>query len=252
MPSIDPALAAVDTIVVQSAALDPSAAGPGPIVDLVLRRPAALWSGDVRVNLAPPALQSDGDAIPPITRLKSGGDGDISAGGPLGERVGLFLAGRGASVERIDRGEERVTPAVGSAMAHVVAVPRSDSEFRAVVAGVRADRPFAERARFADRALTERAGSLALHAGWEQFRAGSLWTIGAAFQRATSTAGIASSAAGGIVERLRGRPAARLSSHRRARRGRTGTSRPGSPPPRSIGWGPITSSAWARQWAEPD
>ena len=87
-------------------------------------------------------------------------------------------------------------------MAHVVAVPRSDSEFRAVVAGVRADRPFAERARFADRALKKRAGSLALHAGWEQFRAGSLWTIGAAFQRATSTAGIASGAAGGIVERL--------------------------------------------------
>ena len=45
-------------------------------------------------------------------------------------------------------------------------------------------------------------GSLALQAGWEQFRAGSLWTIGAAFQRATSTAEIASDAAGGIVERL--------------------------------------------------
>ena len=95
VPSIDPALAAVDTIVVQSAALDPSAPGPGPIVDLVLRRPASLWSGDVRVNLAPPALQSDGDAIPPITRLKSGGDGDIAAGGPLGETCGPLPGGTG-------------------------------------------------------------------------------------------------------------------------------------------------------------
>ena len=154
------------------------------------------------MNLAPPALQSEGGTIPPITRLKSGGDGDISAGGPFGERLGVFLAGRGASAERIERAEERFTPAVGSTMVHVVAVPRSDSEFRAVVAGVRADRPFAGRARFADRALTERAGAFGLQAGWEQFRAGSLWTIGAAFQRATSTAAIASDAAGGIVERL--------------------------------------------------
>jgi hypothetical protein len=206
VPSIDPALAALDTIVVQSAALDASAAGPGPVVDLVLRQPSALWSGDLRVNFAPPALQSGGGATPPITRLKSGGDGDIAAGGPLGDRLSLFLAGRAASAERIERAEERFTPAVGSAMGHLVALPRSDSEFRAVVAAVWADRPFAERARFADRTLTQRDGAVALHAGWEQFRAGALWTIGAAFQRATSTAGIASDAAGGIVERLRDGP----------------------------------------------
>jgi hypothetical protein len=203
VPSIDPALAALDTIVVQSAALDPSAAGPGPVVDLVLRRPSALWAGDARVNLAPPALQSGGGATPPITQLKSGGDGDIAAGGPLASHVGLFVTGRAASVERIERADERVTPSVGSAMAHLVAVPRTGSEFRAMVSGVRADRPFAVRARFADRALTQRDGTMALQAGWDQFRAGSLWTFGAAFQRVTSTADIASNAAGGIVERLR-------------------------------------------------
>ena len=206
LPSIDPALAALDSIVVQSAALEPSAAGPGPVVDLVLRRPSAQWSGDARVSLAPPALQSDGDATPPVTRLRSGGDGDLAAGGPLGDRLGLFLAGRAASAERIERARERFTPAVGSAMGHLVAVPRSDNEFRAVVAGVWADRPFAERARFADRDLTLRDSTVSLHGGWEQFRAGSLWTIAAAFQHATSTAEIAAGAAGGIVERLRDGP----------------------------------------------
>jgi hypothetical protein len=201
LPTIDPALAVLETIVVQSAALDPSAAGPGPVVDLISRRPSAQWSGDVRLSFAPPALQSEGDAIPPITRLRSGGDGDVAAGGPLGERLGLFLAGRGASAERIERNEERFTPAVGSAMGHLVAV-RSDSELRAGVAAVRADHPFAARARFADRAITQRDGAVSLHAGWEHVRGGSLWTIAAAFQHATGTAEIPSNAAGGAVERL--------------------------------------------------
>lgn len=202
LPSIDPALAAHDAIVVQSAGIDPSAAGPGPVVDLVLRRPSALWSGDVRFGLAAPALQARAGSTPPITRLRSGGDGDIVAGGPLARRLGVFLAGRVASVERIERDGVGFAPHVASAMAHVAAVPRSDTELRVLVAAVRSDRPFPGRARFADRNLTQHDGAVALHASWEQFRALSLWTLATTVERATSTAQTGSDPTGGIVERL--------------------------------------------------
>lgn len=214
-PMADPSLAALDTIVVQTAALEPASAGPGPVVDLVVRRPSTTWTGEARVALAPPGLQHAGGDTPPISRLRSGGDGSMSAGGPVASGVGLFVSGRLARAERIDRNAETTTPWLASTLAHLVATPR-DSEIRAVVSFDDARRPFAARARFAQPDLTERADGFLMHAGWERLTGGSLWSAGGGVQRATTEAGIHSDVAGAVIERLRDGPPLALVTGARA------------------------------------
>ena len=203
-PPSDVALPMLETVVVQSASLDPSAPGPGPVVDLVVRRPSAAWSGEARFAIAPDGFQSPAGDMTPVTRLVSGRDGDLSAGGPLGGlRLGLFVSGRAASASRIERDRPiAVEPAGGSAMAHLVFSPTADSEWRTVATFDNADRPLAARARFADRDVMQRDRSAMLHTTWEARRGGSLWTVGAAWQRATTDGGVAANARGGVVERL--------------------------------------------------
>jgi hypothetical protein len=198
-------LASLAGIVVQTAAIDPAAAGPGPVVDLLTRRPASRWSGDIRVLAAPAGLQTEAGEVPPISRLDSGFDASVSAGGAIGTHgVGLFVSGRDARARRIERDDPApLEPAGGSGLVHVVAVPNANREIRLFAAVTDATRPLASRARFADRDLTEDDRDVVLRGSVERQRGGALWTLGASWLRTAEAADVASGAAGGVVERLR-------------------------------------------------
>jgi len=204
-PAVGGDLAGLGGIVVQTAAVDPAAAGPGPVVDLLTRRPASSWSGDVRVMAAPAGLQQDAGDVPPITRLESGFDASVAAGGAIGTHgVGLFVSGRDARARRLERDDPtRLKPAVGSGLVHLVAVPNANREIRLFAAVTDATRPLANRARFAGRDLTQDDRDVVVRGSVERQRHGAQWTVGASWLRTSDAAQVASGAAGGSVERLR-------------------------------------------------
>ena len=167
-PAVGGDLASVAGIVVQTAAVDPAAAGPGPIVDLLTRRPGSSWSGDLRLLAAPAGLQQKPGDVPPITRLDSGFDASVSAGGAIGTHgVGLFVSGRDAQARRVEREDpDAAEPAVGFGLLHLVAVPNANREIPAVRRGHRRDaaareprpllEPRSERGRLRRRAARQR------------------------------------------------------------------------------------------------
>jgi hypothetical protein len=207
-PLFHPDLGVLQAVTVESAGIDPAAAGPGPVIGMVLRRPGDLWTGTAHVSSSPSVLQANGSAIPPIARLDSWIDGGMSAGGPVaGPRLGLFASGRATRVRRVEREQPLVLDgAVRSLTAHVVGRASAGDNLRGFASLADATRPLAGRARFADRALEQRDRALVLHAAWERLHGGGSWSVEGAFQRGTTDADVASTAGGGTIERLRDGP----------------------------------------------
>ena len=198
-------LAALQSVVVQSASFDADVAGPGPIVSMTLPRPGSTWSGTAQFALSPESMQSEGGAIAPIAQLVSLTDGGVSAGGPLVDnRAALFASVRSTSVDRIERADDvRLESSVHALTAHTTFRAGSKGDARLLLSFSDATRPLAARARFADRDADESEQSVVVHAGWDRSGDGQSWSLGGAFQRASLDQAIPATAAGGAMERLR-------------------------------------------------
>lgn len=203
-PVFHPDLTVLQAVTVESAALDAAAVGPGPIVQMSLRRPGRAWSGDAQVSVAPGGLQGDAGDIAPIARLESWADGSVAAGGPLASSgFGLFAAGRVTDSTRVER--EQPLPLDGSIRsltAHLVGTTGPDAELRVFGSLADATRPLASRARYADRSLPQEDRHALLSASWEHLRRGATWSFSGTYQRSSTEATLPPSVSGGTMERL--------------------------------------------------
>lgn len=196
-------LGVLQEVGMESANLDPAAAGPGPIMTMVLRRPGDSWSGSAQFLAAPGGWQSDASEIAPIARLESWTDGSLVAGGPLAPGYGLFASGRVTDGEHVEREQPgTLDGGVRSLTAHLVGGPRPGEQLRVIGAFADITRPLASRARFADRDLDQRDRQLVVSATWERARDAGTWSVSAAYQRASSSADVSPTAPGGRIERL--------------------------------------------------
>jgi len=202
-PLVHPDLDALQAMVVESATIDPAAAGPGPSVDLILKRPGKSWGGTARIAGSPESLQSEGGDIAPIARLVSWIDGSLAAGGPVAARFGLFALGRVTTGKRVEREQPLTLEGTSrSALAHLVGNPGPQDEVRLLASFNGATRPLANRARFADRSFDEQDRSVILQGAWSRMRGGAQWSLGGAYQRGSREADVPPDAAGGTIERL--------------------------------------------------
>jgi hypothetical protein len=203
-PLFHPDLNVLQAVTVDSAGLDPAAVGPGPTVQMTLRRPGRAWTGDAQVSAAPGGLQSEGGDIAPIARLESWTDGSLSVGGPIGTSgYGLFASGRITDSRRVERERpQNLDGSIRSFTAHLVGSNGSDSELRLFTSAADATRPYGTRARFADRDLTEDDRQMLVSAAWERLGRGAVWSLSGTYQRSTREPEVPLSAAGGIMERL--------------------------------------------------
>ncbi|MEZ5284623.1 MAG: TonB-dependent receptor [Vicinamibacterales bacterium] len=211
-PMIFPALGALQAVSAEAAHLDPSAAGPGPLVVMAPKRPSTTWTGDVSVEASPPGLQADAGDIVPIARLESWTDGSVAAGGPLAPSAGLFVAGRVNDARRVEREEPvRLDHDTRAFFAHAVGMGAPGREIGVVASVTDATRPLETRASFADRAQAQRDRQALVSASWQAMREnGAGWTLAADYQRASAAADLTPDAAGGLIERLRDGPPLRL------------------------------------------
>lgn len=209
-PVFHPDLTVLQAVTVASAALDAAAVGPGPIVQMTLKRPGRAWTGDAQASAAPGGLLGVGGDIVPIARLESWADGSASAGGPLASSgFGLFAGGRVTDGTRVEREQPRqLDGRIRSLTAHVVGTTGTDAELRVFGSLADATRPLASRARYADRDLAQEDRHALLSASWERLRRGATWSFSGTHQRSTTEATLPPSASGGTIERLRdGAPA---------------------------------------------
>ena len=203
-PVFHPDLTVLRAVTVESAALDPAAVGPGPIVQMTLERPGRAWSGDAQVSAAPGGLQGEAGDIVPIARLESWADGSLSAGGPLASSgLGLFAAGRVTDGSRVEREQpQRLDGSIRSFTAHLAGATGPGGEMRVFASVADATRPLASRARYADRTLAQDDRHVLLSAAWERLGRGAVWSLSGTYQRSATDANVGLSALGGTMERL--------------------------------------------------
>lgn len=203
-PMFHPDLNVLQAVTVDSAGLDAAAVGPGPTVQMTLRRPGRAWTGDAQVSAAPGGLQSEGGDIAPIARLESWADGSLSVGGPISTSgYGLFASGRVTESQRVERERSpSLDGSIRSFTAHMIGSSGPDAELRVFGSLADATRPLATRARFADRELVQDDRQMLVSAAWERLGRGATWSIAGTYQRSTTEADLPPSAAGGTMERL--------------------------------------------------
>jgi hypothetical protein len=210
-----PDLRALQSLTVVAASLDASTPGPAPAIDMVQKQPGRVWTGAAEFTGAPASMQAEAGDLPPIARLESWVDGGAAGGGAVGHGgARLFLSGRAARVERVEReSPATLEGAVRAFTAHVTTNTAQGDNLRLLgsFSGTRA--PLTTRARFADRALTQSDDALLVHGSWGRAHGSGQWTLGGAYQRAEREAGVAPEQAGGVMERLvDGPPLALLAS----------------------------------------
>lgn len=214
-PLLYPDVRAFQSVVVGSAGLDASAAGPAPSLDLFLKRPGSTWSGAAEFTAAPRSMQALAGDIAPIARLEEWLDGGAAAGGAAGASPArLFVSGRAAHVTRVEReAPESVEGSVRTATARLGANTGGGNRLDLLAGFSGTTAPLVSRARFADRGLTQSDDSLVLHASWGRRRASGQWWADGGFQRGVRDADVAASQPGGLMERLQdGPPLALLTS----------------------------------------
>jgi hypothetical protein len=204
-PAIYPDLNVFQAMQVETGRLTADAAGPGPVITLVPKRPGEIWTGSGEVFVTPGSWQPDPPAgIPPaLGRYDHWTDAGLSVTGPVTGRTGLFASIRGTHGGRLDRDDPIVLPNhVASLYGHLVGAAGPDHELRVTTALSRATRPFEGRARYADRDIDERGRTVLGQAAVERLRNGGLFAVSGGFHRVSSDPQVAGGAAGANIERL--------------------------------------------------
>lgn len=211
---------AIESITLATALTPVGRGGAGPQLALETRQPGDSWRGAVALHATPSSLAGSGQGVaPPIASLRGWNDVSLTAGGPLGARLGVFAAARGTRSAREERGSAaRLQSDALSLLAHAIYRPNAEDVWRVLAAASAADRPFAGRARFADPTAREEQRAAHLQAAFNRrASAGTEWRAAIAYQETGETPPDVGGAA--EIERLRDGPVAELyASRRRVRR----------------------------------
>ncbi len=179
---------------------------PGARIALQPRIPGPVWSGVVHAGATTPGMvaRNDSTAAPSIARLESWGDGGIVAGGPLGSRTGLVIAGSAARTRQQERHrDDRLTTRAETFFTHLVSNVRDGDRLR-ILGGIQAARfPLDGREQFADRTGDVRTHDGQMQVSWDHVgdRGGRLGITGG-FQRTRATPDVADPLLGGVVDRV--------------------------------------------------
>jgi hypothetical protein len=204
-PAIYPDLGVVEAVEWEAARLTADVSGPGPVISLVPRRPGDVWTGTAQALFTPAGWQPDPapGIAPAMARFDSWTDLGLSAGGPAGPRAGLFAAIRATDSGRTERNDPLVlSNNVASLYGHYVGAVRPDAELRITTALSRQTRPFAGRARYANRDIEERGRTVLGQAALEQMAGGRLLAVSGAYQRISNDPQVSGGALAGNIERL--------------------------------------------------
>ena len=181
---------ALEALVLTTALSPVAVAGSGAHVAMQPRRPDAQWRGALAVHTTPSALAGSGEGVaPPIASLRKWDDVSLVAGGPLGPRLGVFVATRGTTSDRSDRASPVLAQTdAGSISAHAVYRPDTRDEWRLLGALGAADRPSPERAALGAPQQQEQHRAVHAQASFSRSGAeGSGWRAAIAYQRAADT-----------------------------------------------------------------
>jgi hypothetical protein len=196
---------ALQAIVLPSGLASPEIASPGVALVLVPRRPGASRHGAVDLSFAGAGMISSNDqpGAPSIERLRSFGNLDAQFGGPLRNRLGMFVSGSTSAIDRDERGQS-VSPSesVDTFNGHIVANPTDRSEVRGLFAVQHSRHEYAGRAQFLDRDVGERDTSWQSQMIWDrQGSRGSLSEISIGYEHQVATP-LPGSAVGGVMDRV--------------------------------------------------
>ena len=111
---------AVANLVVATTMLPASVGGPGAVLTMVPKAPAGSRHAAAEVAFTPVSLQSTNalPGAPSIAAYARHHEWSGELGSPLGSRAGLFVAGRRASTDRVERDDpSRLRTGVGSLFA---------------------------------------------------------------------------------------------------------------------------------------
>jgi hypothetical protein len=216
-PLIAVAVEALESLTLSTALTPVAVPGSGAQVTLAVRRPEDSWRGALALHTTPSGLAGSGDGVAvPIATMRGWSDVSLTAGGPVGSRLGIFASARGTRSEREERESPlRLRSDELSLLAHAVYRPNQQDEWRLLGAASGADRPFAGRARLAD--PTAREAHRAVHAQAAFARhgtAGPAWRAAVAYQESDDSP---PDAVAGVVaiERLLDGPVPELYAPRR-------------------------------------
>lgn len=206
--------------------LPPSFNGAGTTLVLVPRAGGARWSGGFRAAYLPHQLQADNarDGAPSIARFGTTGEGELLLGGPLGRRLGLFAAGRGATSRRFERDDPTALDSrLASGFFHATASLSNDDRLRVVASVDRASRPFFARARFPAGLSEVRDLSGHVHATYEHLTPeGTAFSASVGYQVMDAGSPGGEGPVTGVIERLRDGPVSELVAPAVGPRGRYG------------------------------
>ncbi len=122
---------------------------------------------------------------------------------PCRRRAGLFLSGRHTSAGRTERGNPLVlSNQLTSVFGHAVAAIGTGAELRLLGAYSATTRPFAGRARFADRDQEENGRSVLTQATVDRAGGAGLLSVTGSFLHLATTPQVDPAATGGTMERL--------------------------------------------------
>lgn len=210
-PILFPDLGPLQGVQVDGVAMTADVAGPGLAISMVPRRAGSAWKGSAQGAFVPTSWQGDPGAVVSSARFDRWADGGGTFGGPLSPSAGLVASARVTSGRRTERDDPMVLENdLQSAYVHLFTTPRPGDQLRVMGSANGATRPYAARARFADRDLDERTSAAVLTSTWERARGARLWSLGAGYRRAATDARVDASAAGGAIERLIDGPALAL------------------------------------------
>jgi len=151
MPLFDPDLALFERIDVVAARAPVPQGTAGVALALVPRDPSADWRASLAAAATGGGLQASvpGGGAPAVARFGSLLDTTLVVAGPIGKRLGLLVAARGATQERFEREDAAGLDArVLSGTAELVYRLDEGQSLRVLAAGQALRRPFAGRALF--------------------------------------------------------------------------------------------------------
>jgi hypothetical protein len=170
-PLLTPGIAEWERVDVSTGIMPIDGPAPGMTVSLAPRRPFGQWTGWLDAFGSPSFLNAGGtQTVPPsLARLNTWAHGNIVAGGPASDRVGVFASGtwtRSSLFERL--GTTALDSNLASVFLNLTAAPTSADHVRLTGWVQRTHDPLAHHAALAQPDATERDNALHAQGAWER------------------------------------------------------------------------------------
>lgn len=201
-----PDMNAAESVAVNSGLAPVEVDTPGVVIDWTPRRPGTAWRGGVDASLTTPGMVGENGlpSAPSLGRIEDWRNVAAFAGGPVADRVGLFVSTAFTRATYLEREQvPELTMDTRSVFAHLVANPTTSDQVRALGAFEGAEYPFDDRRQFADPDVSERAGFGRGQVIWDHLGAsGARRSLSVGFQRGTWRPDVSTGAAGGTMDRV--------------------------------------------------